>query len=190
MKSVLYSRISIAVILASIVFACSENVEEKLNISREATKQLGSQLKNKLKDSLQSNGPAEAITVCNVEAKDIASKVSKNNNLEVRRTSLKVRNPSNTPDAWEQEKLLYFEQQKQSGVEIKTLEVYEVTKEKNEKWFRYMKAIRTADVCLVCHGESVVSPVQQKLQILYPNDQATGYKIGDIRGAFTVKVKL
>jgi hypothetical protein len=32
--------------------------------------------------------------------------------------------------------------------------------------------------------------VSQKLQQLYPQDQATGFKIGDIRGAFTISRKI
>jgi hypothetical protein len=53
------------------------------------------------------------------------------------------------------------------------------------KVFRYMKAIPTDDVCLMCHGEQIQENLSAELQRLYPNDQATGYKKGDIRGAFT-----
>ena len=176
--------------LVSLVCACSENIDNQLEDSRSATQQLGGQLKGKLKTSLESKGPIEAITVCNIEAEDIAMNVSKNNALEVGRTSLKVRNPSNHPDVWEKDKLVYFEQQMLSGVDAKTLEVYGVTKENNEKWFRYMKAIPTAEVCLVCHGETLAPTIKQRLQALYPDDQARGYKSGDLRGAFTVKIKL
>lgn len=190
MKNAPHLKLFIVVMLIGLVFACSENIENQLDESRSATQQLGGQLKGKLKASLESKGPIEAITVCNVEAEDIAMNVSKNNTLEVGRTSLKVRNSSNHPDVWEKEKLVYFEQQMLSGADAKTLEVYEVTKENNEKWFRYMKAIPTAEVCLVCHGETLAPPIKQRLQTLYPDDQAIGYKTGDLRGAFTVKVKL
>jgi len=86
--------------------------------------------------------------------------------------------------------LHYFEQQKQSGEDISKLEAYEIIEDENGRWFRYMKAIPTTEVCLVCHGETLASPLQQKLQSLYPNDQATGYRVGEIRGAFTVRIKL
>lgn len=170
--------------------ACSENDSEILNESRDSSMQLAGQLKAKLKASLQSDGPVEAIAVCNVEAEIIALQVAKDNNLLVGRTSLKVRNPSNAADAWERDRLLGFEQQMKLGKSIKTLEVSEITEDGNEKWFRYMKAIPTQDVCIACHGESVASPVQERLSSLYPDDQATGYKISDVRGAFTVKIKL
>ena len=195
MKSVSSIKIYITGIFLCLVFSCSENnpeqdIEKHLEQSRDASKQLGSQLKGELKAGLKSQGPVESIAICNVEAEIIASNVSKDANLEVGRTSLKVRNPSNTPDAWEKEKLIYFEQQIQTGMDGKTLEVYEVINEDNQKWFRYMKAIPTSEVCVVCHGETIAQPIKQRLEALYPDDKATGYQVGDLRGAFTVKTKL
>ena len=52
--------------------------------------------------------------------------------------------------------------------------------------FRFMKAIPTGGVCLVCHGTELSPEVSQVLADLYPMDQATGYSEGDIRGAFVV----
>lgn len=172
------------------ISACTQNIEQQLQASRNATQQLASSLKSKLKISLQSGGPVEALTICNLEAGNITSQVSNGAGWQVGRTSLKIRNPANAPDAWEQDMLLYFEQQKQSGADVKNLEVYEIIKDENGKWFRYMKAIPTAEMCLMCHGETIAPPIQQKLQALYPNDQATGYKVGEIRGAFTIKQPL
>ena len=49
-----------------------------------------------------------------------------------------------------------------------------------------MKAIPTGGVCLACHGENLAQGVQETITTLYPNDKATGFKSGDIRGAFVV----
>lgn len=49
-----------------------------------------------------------------------------------------------------------------------------------------MKAIPTAALCVKCHGESIEAEVEAKLKELYPNDQARGFKEGDLRGAFTL----
>ena len=155
-------------ILVLNISACSQNVEKQLLESREATQQLGKQLKSKLKSSLQKGGPVEALDVCNLEAEKIANNVSDELELQVGRTSLKLRNTSNASDDWENEVLHYFEKQKESGVEINNLEIYEITKDNSGKWFRYMKAIPTAEVCLMCHGETIAQPIQEKLQALYP----------------------
>jgi hypothetical protein len=49
-----------------------------------------------------------------------------------------------------------------------------------------MKAIPTGDVCLLCHGAQLAPGVSQVLTELYPEDKATGFSMGDIRGAFVV----
>ena len=41
-------------------------------------------------------------------------------------------------------------------------------------------------MCLQCHGQSIAPDVREKLSGLYPEDKATGYREGDIRGAFVV----
>jgi len=55
---------------------------------------------------------------------------------------------------------------------------------------RYMKAIPTGPQCVVCHGENVAPALAETIQRLYPDDQATGFAPGDLRGAFTVTVEL
>jgi hypothetical protein len=49
-----------------------------------------------------------------------------------------------------------------------------------------MKAIPTGALCLQCHGLDIAPPVAEKIAELYPYDKATGYREGDIRGAFVV----
>jgi len=53
-----------------------------------------------------------------------------------------------------------------------------------------MKVIPTAEVCLKCHGSTLAPGVDKVLSELYPQDKATGYKKGDIRGAFVAVRKL
>ncbi len=172
------------------ITACTPNLEQQINSSRDATQQLANSLKSKLKGALQSGGPVEAISVCKTEAINISTEISKDFGWQVSRTSLKIRNPSNAPDDWEKKTLLSFEQQRTSGADIKNLEAFEIFEDEQGKWFRYMKAIPTAEVCLMCHGETIAPPVKQKLTSLYPSDRATGYKVGEIRGAFTIKQPL
>ncbi len=170
--------------------ACSDNVEEELSLSREVSKQLGTQLKSKLVSTMQSAGPEAAIAVCNLQAIDITEEISNKNNLEVGRTALKIRNPSNQPDAWEIKQLRWFKTQNDSGADSKTLEAHEVIHEEGEKIFRYMKAIPMQEPCKLCHGNALAPSVEKTIKSLYTQDQATGFEVGQIRGAFTVKVVL
>ena len=108
----------------------------------------------------------------------------------VARTSLKVRNPLNTADEWEKQVLQRFEDNKAKGISIQKLELTEIIKQDEHTIFRYMKAIPVSPVCLGCHGENISSAVQEKLKNLYPQDNATGFKVGDIRGAFSITRKI
>ncbi len=65
----------------------------------------------------------------------------------------------------------------------------EIVAEPNGKYFRFMKAIPVQDQCLVCHGDknNLQPEVKALLNERYPHDQATGYKVGDLRGAVSIK---
>jgi len=131
-----------------------------------------------------------AIDTCHKVAPHLAEAHSQMSGWQVGRTSLKPRNPGNAPDAWEQAVLQEFEERKSAGEEPTKLVKAEVVEEHGRKVFRMMKAIPTAEVCTKCHGAEIADPVAAKLDELYPEDKARGFKVGDLRGAFTLKKPL
>lgn len=157
--------------------------------TRTAIKALGGELKATLQAAMKADGPIKAISVCNSRAPELAKKVSDEKGMEVGRTTLKTRNELNAPDPWELSVLEQFEHRKAEGEAVKTMEYAEVTSMGGSQVFRYMKAIPTDDVCLMCHGKEIAPELSAELKRLYPNDRATGFSKGDIRGAFSaVKV--
>ena len=92
------------------------------------------------------------------------------------------------PDAYEQEVLNGFEKEIASGKEDASR--YEVVREGGVRYARFMKAIRIEPLCLTCHGGEIPPNIERKLSEKYPHDTARGYKVGDLRGALSVKVKL
>ena len=46
---------------------------------------------------------------------------------------------------------------------------------------------RGAFLLSACHGGTLDPEVTAKLKELYPQDAATGFKVGDLRGAFTIR---
>ena len=142
------------------------------------------ELKGELKSAMKEGGPVNAIEVCNTVAPAIAKKQSEKSGWDVGRTSLKVRNPDNAPDAWEREVLNRFEARKADGEPPQKLMHAEVVEQDGQ--VRVMKAIPTGEVCLKCHGSNIDPKVEAKLDELYPNDKARGFSKGDIRGAFTL----
>lgn len=188
MRFFLVAILSVSFVLAS----CAKPVDpgdsdKRVADSRAVSMDFMKTLKTELMGALKQGGASKAIEVCQKKAPAIAAQLSKKHGWEVSRTSLKLRNPANAPDAWEQAVLEKFEVRRTKGEDPKTLEYYEIVKQGDKKVFRYMKAIPTGGLCLQCHGEKLDPVVQQKLKQLYPQDKATGFKAGDIRGAFTIK---
>jgi len=177
--------------LSGTVVMASEAVNpDDIAKSRMIVKEFGKTLKGELMAAVKAGGPANGIQICNTRAVDIANEMSGKHGMTVGRTSLKLRNPSNTPDAWEQKVLADFEKRKAAGESPKQMEYSEIVSEKGKKEFRYMKAIGIGKACLNCHAAEVKPVVAEKLKELYPTDKARGYQLGDIRGAFTLRKDL
>jgi hypothetical protein len=147
-------------------------------------------LQTVLKTTMQTGGPVVAIGVCNTQASPISRRVAAEHGMALSRVSLKNRNPANAPNDWQTLVLEDFEKQKVAGKDITTLVWSETVNTGEEQEFRLMKAIPTAAVCLNCHGSKIAPEVSQALAGLYPEDRATGFNEGDIRGAFVVTRKI
>lgn len=158
--------------------------------ARAATAAFGQALKSELMSALQNGGPLAAIGVCHSEAPAIASAVSLEQGVTLSRVSLKNRNPSNAPNAWQRKVLESFEQRRAAGEDPAALTWQETVSSEAGAEFRFMKAIPTGGLCLQCHGKDLAPEVTAKLAELYPQDKATGYSTGDLRGAFVVTREL
>jgi hypothetical protein len=158
--------------------------------ARQLAGRFGDALKKELTAGLNAGGPVAAIAVCSDKAPGIADSLAMKEGWSVRRTSLKLRNPDNAPDAWERAVLERFERDAKSGKAIDSLEVHEIVDENGQRAFRYMKAIGTPALCISCHGGSIDDAVTAALDERYPRDQARGFGVGDVRGAFSVRARL
>ncbi len=155
--------------------------------ARAAVKAMGGALQTKLKEALAADGPIAAVQVCKTIAPEIATEQSKAAGMTIRRTALKVRNPDNAPDALERKVLEDFAARLAAGADANMLEHIEEVTGDGKTTVRYFKAIPTAAApCLVCHGSAVSGELKETIDKLYPTDQATGFKEGDLRGAFSV----
>jgi hypothetical protein len=150
-------------------------------------KEFATTLKGELEAAIKAGGPAEAVSVCKERAPAIAADLSARSGWTVRRTSLKLRNAQlDTPDAWERQVLERFDARKTAGESADTMAFGEVVAIDGGKAFRFMKAIPTGEVCLACHGTQITPEVTAALDQNYPGDQARGYALGDVRGAFSL----
>lgn len=141
---------------------------------------------------IERNGPAGAIGVCRDEAPRLARAAAQESGWSVRRVSLRERNPKAVPDDWERAALEDFDRRAAAGEKPATLERAEVVQQPGGPVMRYMRALPVIELCTGCHGTSErVSPaVRERLAELYPQDKATGYTLGQIRGAMTISKPL
>ena len=168
--------------VVSVVPAGADDNTRRLEESRAVVAAFASRLQSKLRGAMQNGGPTAAITVCKDVAPQIALELSRETGATVSRTSLRYRNPSNAPEAWQTVVLQEFDQRAAATDQDGPLEHIE----ESSSGVRYMKAIRTGPLCLTCHGQSLSEPVSAALAEHYPQDMATGYEAGDIRGAFSI----
>jgi hypothetical protein len=150
------------------------------------------QLGGTLKQQIQSQGVVSAIPFCKEVAPAIAMQYSTDTKT-VTRVSTKARNrQQGIPDAWEEKVLQQFAQQTLAEPAKANLEHSQVSTENGVNYYRYAKAIKVQDVCLSCHGQphDISTDVLKALDKHYPNDIARGYKVGDLRGAVSIKYKL
>lgn len=177
-------------IIVTLLISCSQQtisykeISRRTDASKEVAKEFGKRLKLQLQQAMKTGGPVKAINVCNEQAPKIAKELSAKTGWEIYRTSLKPR--ARKPDAWEKRMLKSFEKQHDDGDDFKYLFVQDVVEVENKPTFRYMQAIETKPICLTCHGENIAPEISQAIKKLYPQDTATGFKVGDIRGAFSI----
>jgi hypothetical protein len=169
-----------------LVQADTGTAEETGAQARAAVAAYSSALKSELSAAMQAGGPLNAIEVCNERAPAIAAAVSLDSGMDLSRVSLRNRNPGNAPNAWQAAVLEDFEARLATGENIDALTWQEIADSDGRQEFRFMQAIPTASLCLACHGEVLAPPVAAKLAELYPDDKATGFREGDLRGAFVV----
>jgi hypothetical protein len=149
--------------------------------------ELMGQLASALMTAMQEGGATNAIDVCKLEALRLTESIARQNpGTQVKRTSLKFRNPKNAPDHLEQVALTHFEQLAAKGEELPH-HLLQKVQEEDTVYYRYYQPLKTMSFCLTCHG----SPEPELAEILkkrYPEDRAVGYNAGEFRGLIRVQV--
>ncbi|MEZ5840875.1 MAG: DUF3365 domain-containing protein [Hyphomicrobiales bacterium] len=177
--------------LAAATPALGADVEALKAEAKAVMMKFGGALKGELETAMKAGGPKQAIPVCNEKAPAIAHDVSAAEGWTVGRSSHKLRNPHNEPDAFTRGAIEDFLARQEKGETADTLVKAGVVEEGGKKVFRIVKAIPTGEVCLNCHGgEEVKAETAELLAKYYPDDKARGFKVGEMRGVFTLSKEL
>jgi hypothetical protein len=182
-----FLAVTAALILCPAMVLAEASPQEQ---ARVAVQDFSTALKGELMAAMQAGGPVAAIEVCHSEAPGIAQAVSLEQGMQLSRVSLKNRNPDNAANAWQTTVLMDFQERVDSGEDAAGLSWQETVETGNGAEYRFMQAIPTGAVCLACHGKVLAPEVADRIDSLYPEDKATGFSEGDLRGAFVVTKSL
>lgn len=160
----------------------SELTDEQRALFRRAEKargDLAGTLMSRVTEAIDEGGPAGAVEVCNLEAQDLTQQVAEKHDVNIGRTSFRLRNPENVPPEWAR---------KFDLIENRVEE--QVLLERGSRKLAVLSPIRLGEKCATCHGpeDRIPRGVKDKLAERYPEDEATGFKPGDLRGWFWVEV--
>lgn len=178
----------IAVVAAS---GCSQDRTEAAALDETFLKdaslladRLQAELKTELSTALSTTGPVGAIGVCQSAAPAIAQSLSSQSGLQVGRTARKTRNRTNTLDP---DLAALYEELEQ--VPMKDGAPAALHRKVGDRSI-YMRAIPMQEQpCAVCHGTDIAAEVQAAINANYPDDRATGFEPGELRGAIVVQTQ-
>jgi len=178
---------AVAVLFTFLAVAAAGGVaageDPRLGASRDIAAGMQAALKGELIAAMASTGAAGAIAVCRTRAPAIAARAGSEAGVRVWRTALRVRNPANAPDAASRAVMEEFAARLGAGAAPESLEHFAPAADGGA---RYLKAIVMQPPCVACHGEAIAEPVRAALRELYPADAATGFALGELRGAVVV----
>jgi len=175
------------------LLSCSENKvevsEQEIAGMRTTATEFMKDLKGVLISQIQTNGVLQAVSVCSDTAQVLTNNFGLQKGVYIKRVSFKNRNENNFPDDFEKKVLNKFEMLHQNKELNSETEHAEIVEEGEFKYLRYLKPILVQAECLNCHGSEtdIMPEVKQLIAQEYTSDKAVGYKIGDLRGAVSLK---
>lgn len=134
-------------------------------------------LSGALMDAMVTGGPPAAIKVCQSTAPEIAEQVSKEHGLKIGRTGVRLRNPGNVAPEWAKG---LTEQKADAPLFVSLSNGHAAA----------LLPIKLQAHCLMCHGpeDQIIPDVKAELAKLYPDDRATGFQEGELRGWFWIEM--
>jgi hypothetical protein len=166
-------------VLATASMAATPVSESEMARAARALQPLKQELRSALLGAIKEGGPERAIEVCQLRAPEIA-RLTSTGGARLGRTSHRLRNPENAPEPWMsaflEEYLANPDDDAPRAVRLASGAI------------GYVEPIRMKGLCMRCHGDRIDPEVKARLDALYPEDEATGFEKGDLRGMFWVEL--
>jgi hypothetical protein len=166
----------------------AEITEHAIKWGNEISMEAQKALMGALKKAIEEKGPAGAVSFCNIEALPITQEVADKFKVSIRRVSVKNRNPENSPNGKEGELLDAYAYNTKNGLDNHP----NIQRMQDGQVLLYTKAITIPNgLCLNCHGEpgkEISKQTLEKINNLYPEDKAVHFKVGDLRGMWSISM--
>lgn len=172
---------------AALLASCSSEKEaprhadaEVIEEAKAAAEAAFERLSGELGKAIAEGGPVHAIPVCSSKAGSLTSEVAAEHGLEMVRLSDRPRNP----------------EQRATGDDLAALEAMRVAPKPRVSWqddgtaVVRLPIVLNNPLCLKCHGgeEDIAEETRRVLADRYPEDEATGYSMNDLRGIWRIEV--
>lgn len=185
----------LAAFLFSFLFTAQSEPDQTQSMKaefRDISQNFMSELKTVLMKNLKEGGPTQAISVCADTAQQLTNLIGKQNGVQLRRVTLKERNPNDKPDEFEKEVLIMFHEKFEAADLTPEDDYFEVIQKDAVSYASYLQPLFVGGPCLTCHGDEnkMSDEIKNLLSEKYPDDKAVGYKSGDLRGAISITKEL
>lgn len=139
-------------------------------------------LKTQLKSALETGGPKSAVSVCSQVAPALAEAASEESGARVTRIAARNRNPAGgVPPEWRAHYEALAAAPTADGKPAKRIW------RADDGQVHFLSAIPMAEKpCSTCHGRDIDPALKAHIESLYPEDAATGFAPGDLRGALLI----
>ncbi len=150
-------------------------------------------LSGQLMGAMAKGGPIHAIDFCSTRALALTAAVGSSNRVVLHRVTHAPRNPANLANPLEQELIARFQAEVRVGTNQPPVPPVPVlrTNAAGATVF-YAPIVLANPLCLQCHGtpgREIATATAEAIGQRYPQDRATGFRLGDIRGLWKVEIE-
>ncbi len=175
----------------SMSFGSDVNTTSEMTVKQEGMKyikMLGGALKSELQIHMKADRTGvSAMAFCTAKADTLTKEVNTKlpSYASVRRTSVKIRNEANAPDALDTKVMEEFE----ASLIAKTFSLSDIKVVKDGNTTRIYKPLVTTGACLKCHGSDINKDIQAQIATHYPKDKAVAFQVGSLRGVIVSEIQ-
>ena len=155
--------------------------ETGISMAGELQKVLASHLTKAIEDS----GIIHALNYCKLNAYPLTDSISKQHNATIKRLSDKFRNPLNNPEPDDMNIIQAYRDSVLKGASVRP-----VVLQKEDREIFYAPIMISSPLCLKCHGEpgkDIATEDYIAINLHYPQDRATGFRLNDLRGIWRIE---